>query len=472
MVEMEKAFLKKLCRDHDLYVTPSINDKLYLHYKGFRCIKNLEEYTGLKVLWLEGNGLPRIEGLTHQTQLKTLYLQENLIQKIENLDAQLDLDTLNLSQNQISRIENLSHMSQLTSLTLKSNYLVSADDLAHVLTLPKLAVLDIQSNRINDPKILEILAEMPSLKVLYLQGNDVVKHIKQYRKTMIYRCRKLKYLDDRPVFDEERRRVEAWGQALEAANGDYKAAQEAEREEMDRIRQEKRDRDHQNFLMFEEMMAEGRRKRQEDEADKAKREKQEETPEINPFSGEKIVPIQDYEFLQRQREQRWEQVVNAPDAWGGKTQEPSNQEATENEGDASASSTGIPVDAQRLEILHQCATVGVGTVSGRDAFVESAFQVSIDPGEEAKKAHRERIQEKAKAKVQALQAQKQQQVVLPPATCLINTVTASDLLDKVDVAMLHPMPAEQVLMPPPAPARMPLKTQTTPPIHTNVDELD
>lgn len=33
MVEMEKPLLKKLCRDMDLYVTPSINDKLYLHYK-------------------------------------------------------------------------------------------------------------------------------------------------------------------------------------------------------------------------------------------------------------------------------------------------------------------------------------------------------------------------------------------------------------------------------------------------------
>lgn len=72
-------------------------------------------------------------------------------------------------------------------------------------------MLDIQSNRINDVDIVDILAQLPNLKVLYLQGNEVVKHIKQYRKTLVYRCRKLKYLDDRPVFDDERRRVEAWG---------------------------------------------------------------------------------------------------------------------------------------------------------------------------------------------------------------------------------------------------------------------
>ncbi|KAF4315294.1 hypothetical protein BBO99_00003062 [Phytophthora kernoviae] len=313
MVDMEKEYLKKLCRDKDLYVTPAINDKLYLHYKGFRCIKNLEEYTGLKVLWLEGNGLPAIEGLENQTQLRSLYLHENLIQKIEGLESQLMLDSLNLSQNQISSVENLGHLKQLTSLALKSNYLMSAKDIAHVLELPNLSVLDIQSNRINDVEIVDILAQLPNLKVLYLQGNEVVKHIKQYRKTLVYRCRKLKYLDDRPVFDDERRRVEAWGKALEATNGDMKAAQEAEREEMDAIRREKKERDEKNFLYFEQLMLEGRRKRREEE----ERNRKNETPEgdeelnkeeINPFSGEKIVLVQDCAFLQQEREKRWEEV--------------------------------------------------------------------------------------------------------------------------------------------------------------------
>uniref|UniRef100_K3WU80 Dynein assembly factor 1, axonemal homolog n=1 Tax=Globisporangium ultimum (strain ATCC 200006 / CBS 805.95 / DAOM BR144) TaxID=431595 RepID=K3WU80_GLOUD len=318
MVEMEKPLLKKLCRDMDLYVTPSINDKLYLHYKGFRTIKNLDEYTGLKVLWLEGNGLGKIEGLEHQTQLRTLYLHENLISKIEGLEAQVLLDTLNLSQNQITKIENLSHMKALTSLALKSNYLVTAQDIEHVLTLPNLSVLDIQSNRVTDVNIVDILAQMPELKVLYLQGNDVVKHIKQYRKTLVYRCRKLKYLDDRPVFDDERRRVEAWGKALDASQGDYKAAQEAERDEMDAIRREKKERDELNFLHFEQMMIEGRRKRKEEEEAAAKAKREGESPEavveVSPFSGEKILNVQDCEFIQREREKRWEAVVNAPSA--------------------------------------------------------------------------------------------------------------------------------------------------------------
>jgi len=51
---------------------------------------------------------------------------------------------------------------------------------------------------------------MPNLKVLYLQGNEVTNKIKNYRKTMIARIPTLKYLDDRPVFEDDRRNSEAF----------------------------------------------------------------------------------------------------------------------------------------------------------------------------------------------------------------------------------------------------------------------
>lgn len=84
---MTKEALKAICKKTGGYGTAYLNDKLYAHYKGFAVIQSLEEYTALKVLWLEGNGLRRIEGLDKQTDLMTLYLHENVIDCIENLDS-------------------------------------------------------------------------------------------------------------------------------------------------------------------------------------------------------------------------------------------------------------------------------------------------------------------------------------------------------------------------------------------------
>lgn len=69
---------------------------------------------------------------------------------------------------------------------------------------------------------------MPNLSVLYLQNNDVTKNIRNYRKSMIVKLPNLKYLDDRPVFPEERRFAEAF-----AAGG-----LELEREERKKYKQE------------------------------------------------------------------------------------------------------------------------------------------------------------------------------------------------------------------------------------------
>lgn len=309
MAEMTKEILRKLCKENGLYTTPSINDKLYLHYKGFNVIQNLEAYTGLKALWLEGNGLGHISGLENQKSLRTLYLHENLLEKIEGLESQVELDCLNLSKNYIKTIENIGHMKKLSSLNVSHNRITTIDDVRHVLELPSLQTLDLQHNKIEDPSIVDIVAQIPDLRVLYLMGNPAVKNIRNYRKTCIARCKALKYLDDRPVFDEERRRVDAWARVIDNG-GTQDEAQEAERQEISLIRKEKDDADERNFKAFEQLMLEGQQIRKEREAAKAAGLVEE---RVNPFTGETILDVKESEELKELKEKRW-QALNAPSA--------------------------------------------------------------------------------------------------------------------------------------------------------------
>jgi dynein assembly factor 1 len=73
---MTKDYLHKLLRsDFQLYYcTPELNDSLYLHYKGFIKLENLEQFTELKVLYCEGNCIERIENLDNCKNIRCLYL--------------------------------------------------------------------------------------------------------------------------------------------------------------------------------------------------------------------------------------------------------------------------------------------------------------------------------------------------------------------------------------------------------------
>lgn len=116
-----REMIKKEPRKY--YRTAYLNDKLYLHYKGFRKIKNLEQFTDLKCLYFEGNGLESLKGLEQNTMIRSLMVQENCVESMEGLETLKELRMLNLNDNMIRTISGLAGCETLETLYLKNNRL-------------------------------------------------------------------------------------------------------------------------------------------------------------------------------------------------------------------------------------------------------------------------------------------------------------------------------------------------------------
>jgi dynein assembly factor 1 len=275
--EMSKQELRKLVdADRRIYYrTEELNDKLYIHYKGWRDLKNLDGWTGLKTLYAECNAFSRIAGLQNCTKLRSLFLQENCINKISGIETLTELWSLNLSSNFIERIEGLENLKGLNTLIISKNKLGhgGVSDL-DALVDTNIGTLDVQDNRIDDPDVVpEVFTRMPGLRVLYLKGNPAAKKIINYRKSLTVYCKDLRYLDDRPVFEDDRRTAEAFN----------RGGIEEQRAEQKRIREEKNEKHDRNMRAFSEMVENSRREKRERDAMRLEDKFTDETDPVESF---------------------------------------------------------------------------------------------------------------------------------------------------------------------------------------------
>ena len=228
--EMTAKWLKAHCKENGGYGTPELNDKLYLHFQGFDRIQNLEAYTGLKSLFLEGNGLEDLEGLSACVELRCLFAQQNMVTGIPP-SLPVSLSTLNVSNNNVSHLQNVARLVELQTLQARNCKLKTLESLGELRNCANLSTVDLQNNEIDgDPEaMVALFASMPKLACLYMQGNPVVSQLRQYRKRMIASIKSLAYLDDRPVFPLERHCAEAWAAGgLDAEKAARKAFKDEE----------------------------------------------------------------------------------------------------------------------------------------------------------------------------------------------------------------------------------------------------
>ena len=197
---MSKEEIRLSCLQNEGFETPELNEQLYLHFRGFKRIENLDEYTSCKAIWLESNGFEKIENLEH-LPLRCLYLSKNLISKMEGLNKLSLLATLDLSNNRITNVEGLEGCKSLKTINLSRNALATPESLNGLLDCPSIDNIDVTNNRL-EGDVARVLAKMPKLHALSINGNPCTQS-RGFRKHTIYEISTLSYLD-RPIDEIEK----------------------------------------------------------------------------------------------------------------------------------------------------------------------------------------------------------------------------------------------------------------------------
>ncbi|GET93587.1 hypothetical protein, conserved [Leishmania tarentolae] len=223
--KMTESLVLQLCRKQHGYWTPELNEKLYLHHLGFRQLNGLAAFTGCVVLYLNHNALSDLAGLAALTRLDSLYLSCNALSRLDSMPRLPALRTLDVAQNQIVTLNGLDEAApQLQTLLASHNRLRSLDG---VQGLSSLMSLDVSHNCIeNEEKTTAFLwGHRATLRTLLLHGNEPCHHAPHHRKRWIAAFPALRFLDEYPIFDDERERAEAFIRGGAAAEAEIRSAQ-------------------------------------------------------------------------------------------------------------------------------------------------------------------------------------------------------------------------------------------------------
>lgn len=203
------------CLQHQGYRTPELNEKLYLHHFGFPTItKHISRYRSCRVLYLSHNAISDLSPLASLVKLDSLFISHNTLTSLETLPFLPKLRLLDVSHNTIRELCTETPQETLETLLASHNSVKNLDGIC--LSFPALTSLDIAYNQVPRLEMVEqALAEMSTtLATLVLQGNPAQrcasKSNSHYRKRMIHFFRSLRFLDEYPVFAEERRVAEAF----------------------------------------------------------------------------------------------------------------------------------------------------------------------------------------------------------------------------------------------------------------------
>ena len=245
-MNMTEKKVIEICHKHNLYTTPHLNDILHLENIGFVNIAGLDQFIGLKVLWLNGNQITEITGLDSLPNLVTLYLQNNFIESLNGIKNLTNLEQLCISHNYLRCLDGIEYCTNLVSVDAEKNRISGPECIDALKQLKKLQIIQLADNKMEDPESIDVFESLPDLRVIHLSGNPIVKKIPMYRRTIISKNKELKCLDDTLITPEERRTVEAWA----------RGGKEEERAERIRINDEKKEESRLGMLDFRRMQRE------------------------------------------------------------------------------------------------------------------------------------------------------------------------------------------------------------------------